>query len=142
MKKKRHLASLRSPGRFFQIIQNLKAFFNFFLKPFKKSKQIRQIADYQAKIPRNKVDFPSLVVHEVGHVPGRGHWDKEFHSHSSRAFNRSSRARNIASEIRLQSKSRTDKHISVMEPILERGRNRREITEYDLEQLFCAYYNY
>ena len=136
--KQRRLASLKTPGRFFQIKESLKSFFNIFLKLFKKPKQIRQIADYKPSIPRNKVDFPSLIVHELGHVPGRGHFhEHEFHAHSSE---RASRDRN--SETKQRSESHSHEHVSVMEPILQRGRDRREITEYDLENLFCAYYNY
>ena len=142
-KKKRHLASLKNPGRFFQIMEKLKTFFSIFLKPFKKSKQIRQIADYRPDIPKNKVDFPSLIVHELGHVPGRGHFDSsESHVHSSRYSRNNLKSRNGQNEATLKSRAYNRKHTSVMEPFLQQGRDRREITNYDLEKLFCAYYNY
>jgi len=132
--KKRQLASLKSPGRYVQVIEKIKSFFSFFLKLFKKEKPIRQIADYKPDIPKSKVDFPSLMVHELGHVPGRGHYDEdEFHSHASR--------RNLKSK-ESQSKNNRNDYKSVMEPFLQQGRARREITKYDLENLFCAYYNY
>jgi len=136
--KERYLASLRTPGRLAQIMESLKAFLNIFLKPFKRSKPVRQIADYRPDIPRDKVDFPSLMIHELGHVPGRGHFE-ESEVHSSR----SSKHLSKAGPINLSSRSRRpERHISVMEPVLQRGRARREITKYDLENLFCAYYNY
>ena len=134
-KQKRFLASLRTPSPFVQIMNKIKSFFNFFLNFFKKAKPVRQIADYRARVPRDMVDFPSLMIHELGHVPGRGHFnDDEYHTHfASREQSRTNKKR---------SKSKRDSHLSVMEPELLRGHARRDITEYDLENLFCAYYNY
>ena len=141
--KKRHLAGLKNPGYFFQIMEKLKTLFNIFLKPFKKPKQIRKIADYKPKIPKNKVDFPSLIIHELGHVPGRMHFDEsESPAHSSRSSRNNLRAKNSKNKSTLRSRVSKNKPISIMEPILLNGRTRREITEYDLERLFCAYYNY
>ena len=141
--KKRYLASLKNTGRFFQIMKKLKTFFSVFLKPFKKPKQIRKIADYKPDIPKNKVDFPSLIVHELGHVPGRSHFDEsESYAYFSKYSQNDSRSRNRKNKASLKSKVDNSKHISVMEPLLQQGRARREIAKYDLEKLFCAYYNY
>ena len=135
---KRFLASSKDPGRFVLIMENLKSFFNLFLKLFKKPKKIRQIANYRTNIPRDHVDFPSLMVHELGHVPGRKHYHPESHqNHFSEDQLYSKNRRHQAS-----SKDRKKNYISIMEPRLLHGRTRRNITEYDLETLFCAYYNY
>jgi len=163
--KKRHLASLRSPGRFAQIREKIKSFFSLFLHLFRKEKPMRQIANYRVSVPAGKVDFPSLMVHELGHVPGRGHFrESEFHAYS-RSRNPSSHDYHSPSSHDYHSHSSEDeqkhsshnhrenrspqsgrtlrsRHISVMEPFLQQGRARRQITEYDLENLFCAYYNY
>ena len=131
---KRFLASLRTPGPFVQMMNKIKSFFSFFLKPFKKAKPVRQIADYRVRVPRNLVDFPSLMIHELGHVPGRGHFnDDEYHTHFASREQRESKKKRVKSK---------NSHLSVMEPRLLRGNARRDITEYDLENLFCAYYNY
>ena len=122
----RYLASLKTPGLWFQITKKLKLFFQFLLKAFTKTTSVRKIADFRPEVPKDKVDFPSLMIHELGHVPGRAH----FEGNSS---NRPLRSR---------SGSAKEKAYSVMEPTLSKGRARRKIPQSDLENLFCAYYNY
>ena len=116
-KNRRSLASSRAPSLWDQTLNRLKSFFNFFLKAFKKKKSFRGISVSRAKVPKDQVDFASLMIHELGHVPGMAHTD---HPNSRRS----------------------EDHISVMEKKLSEGVSRRQIKEYDLESLFCAYYNY
>ena len=127
---KRRIAGSRSPGVWFKIKEQFKQWMNFVLKPFKKQKTVRWIATASPKVPRNKVDFPSLIIHELGHSPGLGHPDdRDLFEHG---IHRSSSKRD----------EKNNSYVSVMEPKLASGRARREITLYDLENLFCGYYNY
>ena len=67
------------------------------------------------RIPRNLVDFPSLMIHELGHAAGLSHIPAE--------------------------DEKSNEFFSVMERTLPEGQTRRDIGEYDLESLFCGYYN-
>ena len=118
----RNIASSRSMGFWFRLRQKIQNWFKFILKPFKKKKAIRQIAGVP-KVPRGLVDFPSLMIHELGHSYGAAHMDE-------------SDQRNAMAS---RSERRT---ISVMEEKLPDGRARRNIGEYDLNNLFCGYFEY
>ncbi|MCY4321222.1 MAG: hypothetical protein OXC37_02285 [Bdellovibrionaceae bacterium] len=128
---RRSIASSRAPSLGMKIIERLKEWWSFLLKPFIKKKPIRGIARISPKVPRDKVDFPSLMIHELGHVPGMAHFDGSDRYHSN--HNHASRTKRS---------SRDKGYISVMEPKLPSGKARRQITSYDLENLFCAYFNY
>ena len=84
---------------------------SFFLNLFKKKNVPSRMP--ASRIPRNQVDFPSLMIHEIGHVPGMGHVH-----HQSRG---------------------TEEHHSVMEEKLPSGKIRRTIKEEDLRNLKCGY---
>ena len=119
----RGLASSVSVGfwpRFKQRIQN---WLNFILKPFKKKKELRQIARIPSRVPINRVDFPSLMIHELGHVPGLAHINKS-ESHAMASMGDDSEERTLS---------------SVMEKKLLHGRVRRHIGRYDLNNLLCGY---
>ena len=122
----RAIAGSREPGFWFKITDQLKQWWSFLLKPFRKKKPARRIAKVSPKVPRDKVDFPSLIIHELGHVPGLAH----FHSNDITNVNQKSRSRNS---------SHHSNYHSVMEPKLSSGRARRDITEHDLENLLCGY---
>ena len=122
----RRIASSQARGFWFQLKEQIKNWFQFLLKPFQAKKPIRQIARKTTRVPKNQVDFPSLMIHELGHVPGLAHFDSSdatmaSHSHS------------------LPSKEEDQDITSVMEPKLAYGRTRRNISEYDLNNLLCGY---
>ena len=130
-KERRSIASSRAPSFKFKVFDQLKKWLKFFLKPFIKKNPRRTIATPSPKVPKDKVDFPSLIIHELGHVPGMAHFNEsdinEDHNHY--------RSRSRGS-------SRAGSYLSVMEPRLSSGRARRQVTEHDLDNLFCAYFNY
>ena len=127
----RRLASLRAESGWFQLKQKIWSWLRFLFKPFFKKKIRRQIASPSVKIPRNYMDFASLMIHELGHVPGLHHFDKSDHiQYASKMASKGNRHN-----------SRT-RFISVMDPKLRSGTTRRIIGEYDLENLFCGYFNY
>ncbi|MBC6416006.1 MAG: hypothetical protein GDA46_06435 [Bdellovibrionales bacterium] len=129
LEKERRIASLKTPSLWFQIKEHLKRLSLNLLKFFKKEREFdRKIADSRTNIPRDKVDFVSLIIHELGHVPGRAHFEKDS-SHSQIYSSRVGTQKNI-------------KNSSVMEPMLSKGVSRRNISQLDLDSLFCAYYNY
>ena len=66
------------------------------------------------RIPGNLVDFPSLMIHELGHAAGLSHIPAE--------------------------SEKSGEVFSIMERTLPEGQTRRDIGEYDLESLFCGYY--
>lgn len=132
VKNRRALASLEPMGFWFEFKQHIKKWFQILLKPFQKQKAVRQIAKRKIKVPEDKVDFPSLIIHELGHVPGLGHFDL-----SDRIKLASQSSSKLASE-RRNSRSKKGIH-SVMEPKLGNGQARRNIKEYDLDNLLCGY---
>ena len=131
IKNQRALASSEAMGFWFEFKQHIKRWFQFLLKPFKKKKPIRQIARKRVKVPRNQVDFPSLMIHELGHVPGLAHFDL-----SDRMKLDAHNSYEMASK---GGSSRSKEVHSVMEPKLAYGRARRDIEEYDLNNLLCGY---
>ena len=132
MKEHRRIASSQSPEYRFKLLEQVKKWFKLLLKPFIKHKAVRKIATPSPRIPRDKVDFPSLIIHELGHVPGMAHVHQDEISSDHKSHYRS----------RKKSSSKSERHLSVMEPRLSSGRARREVTAYDLDSLFCAYFNY
>ena len=120
----RRLASSQTPSLWRVLESRLKGALNFFYRLFVKQKY-RDIANLRSgRIPSDRVDFASLMIHELGHVPGLGH-SKE--SGSSRGRSRSGR-------------SGGGTGYSVMDPKLAYGQIRRNIGQYDLQNLFCGYY--
>ena len=81
------------------------------------------------------MDFASLMIHELGHVPGMAHFDLSDRMRLASQQNSS----NLASK-RENSRFRKEIH-SVMEPKLAEGSARRDIAEHDLDNLLCAYLN-
>ena len=131
IKERRRLAGSMPHGIWFQLKQHIQKWFQFLLKPFRKGKTLRQIATPSVKVPRNQVDFASLMIHELGHVDALGHFEKE--DHNEKDFHLASRDRGSSSG---------ESFISVMEPKLAYGKSRRSIKKYDLDNLFCGYIGY
>ncbi|MCZ0931753.1 MAG: hypothetical protein OXJ52_01180 [Oligoflexia bacterium] len=128
IKESRRIASSRSPGLRFKIAEQFKQWLKFLLKPFTKQKAVRHIATPFPKIPRNKVDFPSLIIHELGHVPGLAHFSHDSLDYDQ-GYHRSKARRS----------SKINSYHSVMEPRLSSGRARRKVTDHDLDNLICGY---
>ena len=106
----RMLASLKVPTFWEDIKIKLNSAIQFLLNFFVKQDHARRLANIRrARVPRGQIDFPSLMIHELGHVPGLAHADHE-HSKSS-----------------------------VMAPKLPYGISRRYISSYDLNNLTCGY---
>ena len=134
MKERRSLASSRAPDFSFKIFEQIKFWLKIFLKPFVKQKAVRHIATPSPRVPRGKVDFPSLIIHELGHVPGMAHFSEDDLDHDHSHGHSHSRSRRRSSN--------SNNYISVMEPRLSSGRARRQVKEHDLNNLFCGYFNY
>ena len=114
----RMLASSQIPSLWQRVKSYLVNVLRFFHRIFVREKY-RDIATLRSgRIPRDRVDFASLMIHELGHVPGLGH-DKKSRSSSGRG-------------------SRGD--YSVMNPKLAYGQVRRNIGYNDLQNMFCGYY--
>lgn len=127
----RSLASSVSEGFWVSLKHRIWSWFQFLLKPFQKAKPKREIAKTQVRVPRNLVDFPSLMIHELGHVPGLGHFNKLEERQSGRR---------LASR---KNPSRSSNSVlSVMEPKLASGHARRMIRKYDLNNILCGYFGY
>ncbi|MCY4512993.1 MAG: hypothetical protein OXB86_04830, partial [Bdellovibrionales bacterium] len=110
----RILASSQIPSLWQRVKSYLMNFLRFFHRLFVREKY-RDIATLRAgRIPADRVDFPSLMIHELGHVPGLNH-------------------------VEGPSSSRR-KDYSVMDPDLAYGQIRRNIGHYDLQNMFCGYY--
>ena len=128
---RRGLASTSLPGffaRFFEKIQG-------WLKIFKKQKPLRKIARSPVRPPADKVDFPSLIIHEVKHVVSGQHCETRGLSRRCAPADAT-----FKQDIAEDSWHETGgDYYSVMEPGLMQGRVRRDITNHDLEKLFCGY---
>lgn len=129
IKSNRGLASSSSGNFWIRLKQRIQNWFQFLLNPFQKKKSDRLIAKLTTKVPKNQVDFPSLMIHELGHVPGMAHFNRLTDGLS---INVASKRRSIPSK----------KVVSVMEPLLSAGRARRDMQHYDLENLICGYFGY
>ena len=127
-KQNRKLASSRGDSSLSLLKQKLLAWLQFFLKPFLKKKPQRQVASPAVKVPRGMIDFASLMIHELGHVPGLTHYEKN-----------SILERELERMASTNSSSGSDNYVSVMEKKLQSGRARRNIKERDLYNIYCTY---
>ena len=89
--------------------------FYFAMDFFKIQEHVHRDLDAR-RISKNLVDFPSLIIHELGHALGLAHIPIE--------------------------DEKSDRLFSIMERVLPKGRTRRVIGSYDLDNLFCGYYEY
>ena len=131
----RLLARATPSGFFLSLKQWIKGWFNFFLKPFKDKKFSRRISSSSTKVPGNHTDFPSFMIHELGHTYGAAHPD-----HFDIAENRGKAASRSLAQDRRESHQTHSQEFSVMRKRLVRGTSRRNISEYDLNNLFCGYF--
>ena len=128
----RGIAFTKVPSFWTSIKKRILRFFVYFFEFFKEQKQ-RDIARIKKSIPRNLVDFPSLMVHELGHSLALAHVDEDqYHGgHSRLAASKQLASRGVAEE---------EKKSSVMKVELPRGALRRDIPDFDLENIMCGYY--
>lgn len=127
----RGLAGSSLPGFFARLFIKIQTWLNI----FKKQKPLRKIARSPLKPPADKVDFPSLIIHEVKHVVSGQHC--ETRGRSGRCFPSDATFKQDMAESSWNNTG--GDYYSVMEPKLMRGRVRRDITRHDLEKLFCGY---
>ena len=126
----RNLSSSRSLTLMESIKVKLLSFFKGFLRLLKREvSPLRGIAAREALIPQGFVDFPSLMIHELGHVPGLFHSD-----YKGLPSTKSSRRASLLS------RSQRRGIQSVMKIELPKGYSRRRIGDFDLDNLFCGYY--
>ena len=126
----RDLASSRDFTLLELIQKKLMFFLKKFLRIFSKGSSQRDLASRRAYVPKNSVDFPSLMIHELGHVPGLFHSDDE----SVKAA-----IINAGQASTLHEYYGKNIH-SVMETRLATGFSRRIIGDFDLDNLYCGYY--
>ncbi len=136
----RRLASLQPQNLWFRIGSVMQQWLKFFLKPFQKQKPIRQTASSRLRIPQNRADYVSVMIHELGHVLGLGHKDKE--EELAQALSSYGDLQNRVPASRRQRRAGKKVYVSIMEPRLENGTTRRHIYRYDLENLLCGYFGY
>ena len=138
----RAIASVSTKGFWLQIGQGVFRWIKFLFRPFfRNKKNERQIASPSKQVPRNLVDFPSLMIHELGHVPGLGHSvnNTPFAQQGGHKFFRTIASKRESSN-KGRNRSSTRRINTVMETGLAAGRVRRNIGQYDLDNLFCGYF--
>ena len=141
---KRRIAFTKIPSRTaFIKNQILKVFFRFL--DFFKPKQQRKLARFKKTIPDNMVDFPSLTTHEIGHGFALGHSNEdEYENKNGVAFWSPYRMppRRLASLDEDEDKDEDEdgKEQSIMKVELLRGTLRRHISDFDLGNIYCGYY--
>lgn len=116
-----------------KIFSFFKFIFNWLIGVESKS---RTLATYDAPVPSGFVDFPSLMIHELGHVPGLGHVEKEEKITDYHSMRQASLGKNHNEK---PERGLVSNH-SVMHPKLPPGFSRRRISDFDLNNLFCGYY--
>ena len=123
-----------SSSRDLTLVESIKlkflSFFKGFLNLFRKDVSKRNIATRKVRVPKGFIDFPSLMIHELGHSPGLFHSDNR---KVKRALKNSGRASTLSQLNKGRIKS-------VMEKALPAGFARRHIGDFDLDNLFCGYY--
>ncbi len=124
----RNLSSSRDLTFMESIKRKLFSFMKGFLKLLK-GETLRGIAAREALVPKGLVDFPSLMIHELGHVPGL------FHSDDKSVLSMRNNGRASSSH-----RIRGNSIPSVMKINLPKGSSRRKIGQFDLDNLFCGYY--
>ena len=121
----RGIAFTKAPSFLSSLKRRVLKFFLYFFEFFKQKKQ-RDIARIKKTIPGNLVDFPSLMVHELGHSLALAHVNEDqYGGGGGQPSNR---------------EEEEEKASSVMKVELPRGTLRRDIPDFDLENIFCGYY--
>ena len=132
----RQIAFTKSFGFLKSLKIRFKNFFVRLLNFFKKERK-RDIARVYSKVPLNSVDFPSLMIHEIGHSIALAHVDEKDKTNIAALRSHSAVSRRLASTDRRREE---EKKKSVMKVELPRGTLRREIPDFDLRNIFCGYY--
>lgn len=133
---KRRIAFTKVPSRSAFLKNRILNFFLRFLDFFKVKKQ-RKLARLRKSIPENMVDFPSLMAHEIGHAEALAHVDSDKYPKSmALRFPHRRPLRRLAS----MDQKEEGKQESIMKVELPRGTIRRHISDFDLDNIFCGYY--
>ena len=131
----RRVAFTKPPSFLTSLKRRILKFFLYFFEFFKEEKQ-RGIASVKKSIPKDHVDFPSLMVHEIGHTLPLAHVDEDKYEGKGRASRLAASKQLSVEEVEEEKK----KESSVMKVELPRGAIRRDIPEFDLDNIFCGYY--